>query len=115
MEDWIKEYWLKALFGALISGFGIWGKKKVKNLESKLKEQESIKQGLQALLRSEIIREYEKWTEKNYCPLYARDNIQNMYKQYHGLGQNGVIDDLVERITELPTEREVKQWKQKEN
>ena len=106
MEDWIKEYWTKTLFGCIVGFFGFWGKKKVKELECKIKEQESIKQGLQALLRSEIIREYERWTEKDYCPVYARDNIQNLYKQYHGLGQNGVIDDLMERIMELPTERE---------
>lgn len=106
MDDWIKEYWLKTLFGGIIGLFGCWGKKKIKTLENKIKEQESIKQGLQALLRSEIIREYERWTDKEYCPVYARDNVQNMYKQYHGLGQNGVIDDLMERLMELPTERE---------
>lgn len=106
MEEWAKEYWLKALFGAILGVFGFWGKKKVKDLECKLKEQEAIKQGLQALLRSELIREYERWTDKEYCPVYARDNVQNMYKQYHGLGQNGVIDGLMERIMELPTERE---------
>lgn len=102
MDDWIKEYWIKALFGGIISAFGMltaWIKKK-------FKRSESVEHGLQALLRNEIIREYEKWTDKNYCPIYARDNIKNMYDQYHGLGQNGVIDDLMERIMELPTERE---------
>ena len=106
MNEWVKEYWLKTLFGAVIGIFGCWGKKKIKTLECKIKEQESIKQGLQALLRNELIKEYERWTEKGYCPVYARDNVQNLYKQYHGLGQNGVIDGLIERIMELPIEKE---------
>ena len=90
-------------------------RRKIKDLERKIKEQEAVRQGLQALLRNEIIKQYNEWTDKNYCPIYARDNVKNMYNQYHGLGQNGVIDDLVERIMELPTEREGKLWKQKEN
>lgn len=105
MDDWIKEYWLKTLFGCIVGVFGFWGKKKIKVLEKKIQEQELVRQGLQALLRSEIIREHDRWTDKNYCPVYARDNIQNLYNKYHGLGENGVIDNLVERIYELPTEK----------
>lgn len=101
MDDWIKEYWVKALFGGLISCFGtltVWVKKK-------FKRQEAVEVGLQALLRNEIVKEYNHWIEKGHCPIYARDNIKNMYTQYHGLGQNGVIDDLYEKILDLPTEK----------
>lgn len=106
MEEWIKEYWIKAVFGFILGCFGCLGKKKIASIERKIKEQEVVKQGLQALLRNEIIRQYDKYIDKGYCPIYARDNIRNMYNQYHGLGQNGVIDDLVERVFELPTERD---------
>jgi hypothetical protein len=101
MENWVKEYWVKALFGGVISAFGVsvaWAKKK-------FKRQVALELGMQALLRNEIIREYDKWIERGYCPIYARDNIQNMYTQYHGLGQNGVIDGLYETILDLPTEK----------
>lgn len=106
MEDWIKEYWLKALFGGSIGLFGWWGKKKIKDLECKIKEQELIKGGVQALLRNDIMQQYEYWIEKQYFPTYARDTVQNMYDKYHGLGENGVIDGLIKKLFELPTERE---------
>ena len=35
--------------------------------------------------------------------------LKNMYIQYHGLGQNGVIDDLYERIFDLSTEKSIKE------
>lgn len=105
MEDWVKEYWIKALFGGVISAFGVM----IAWLKKKFKRQEAFEMGMQALLRNEIIKEYNYWTDRSYCPIYARDNIKNMYTQYHGLGQNGVIDDLYERIFDLSTEKPIKE------
>lgn len=105
MNEWIKEYWVKALFGGIISCFGaltIWVKKK-------FKRSEAIEMGVQALLRNEIVKEYNYWMEKGYCPIYAKDNTKNMYIQYHGLGQNGVIDKVYEEILDLPTEKTKKE------
>ena len=62
--------------------------------------------GVQALLRSKMIDEYNKWSERGYAPIYARENFQNMYNQYHNLGMNGVMDDLLEKFKELPTQKE---------
>ena len=76
---------------------------------SRLKENdrktESVQLGVQALLRSKMIDEYNKWSERGYAPIYARENFQNMYNQYHNLGMNGVMDDLLEKFKELPTQK----------
>ena len=64
----------------------------------------AIKKGLQALLRAQLVSEYNKWSEKGYAPIYARQNFQNCWVQYHSLGVNGVMDDLHDRFFELPTE-----------
>lgn len=64
----------------------------------------AVKKGIQALLRSELIADYNKWSERGYAPIYARENFQNCWKQYHALGENGVMDDLHEKFLELPTE-----------
>ena len=51
-----------------------------------------------------MIAEYNKWMDREYAPIYARDNFENCWKQYHALGVNGVMDDLHEKFLELPTE-----------
>jgi hypothetical protein len=68
----------------------------------------ALKYGIQALLRSQMIADYNKYSEKDYAPIYARDNFENCWKQYHSLGANGVMDDLHEKFLELPYEKEDK-------
>ncbi len=64
----------------------------------------AVKVGIQALLRSQMITDYNKWEDRGYAPIYARDNFENCWKQYHALGVNGVMDDLHNKFLELPTE-----------
>jgi hypothetical protein len=68
------------------------------------KDTEAVKLGLQALLRSQMISDYNKYSEKGFAPVYARDNFENCWKQYHSLGANGVMNDLHEKFLDLPTE-----------
>lgn len=68
------------------------------------KDTEAVKLGLQALLRSQMISDYNKYSEKGFAPVYARDNFENCWKQYHSLGANGVMDDLHEKFLDLSTE-----------
>ena len=66
----------------------------------------ALKLGIQALLRSQMIAEYNKYSEKGYAPVYTRENFENCWKQYHSLGANGVMDDLHERFLDLPVKKE---------
>lgn len=70
------------------------------------KDTDALKSGIQALLRSQMISEYNKWSERGYAPIYARENFENCWRQYHSLGANGVMDDIHEKFLELPTEKE---------
>ena len=63
-----------------------------------------IKLGVQALLRAQMIADYNKWSERGYAPIYARQNFENCWMQYHSLGANGVMDDIHEKFLKLPTE-----------
>ena len=40
---------------------------------------------------------------KEYIPIYAMENIGEMYKAYHRLGGNGTITKLVEELKKLPS------------
>lgn len=74
------------------------------SLKKNTADTEAVKIGIQALLRSQMIADYNKWTDRGYAPIYARDNFENCWKQYHALGVNGVMNDLHEKFLELPTE-----------
>ena len=71
----------------------------------KKKENEALKVGVQALLRDRIIEIYYHYTEKGWMPLDVRNSLEACYKSYEALGENGVIDDLVEQLRELPNHR----------
>ena len=80
---------------------GVW--KRIKQNESKT---ESVQLGVQALLRDRLYSTYLKYAEKGYAPIYARENFENMYKQYHVLGANGVMDDIYKKFMALPLEKQ---------
>ncbi len=67
-----------------------------------------VRLGVQALLRAQMISDYNKYHDLGYAPIYARQNFENCWAQYHALGANGVMDDLHEKFLELPTERKDK-------
>ena len=79
----------------------VWNKIKVNERKT-----ESVQLGVQALLRDRLYSTYLKYAEKGYAPLYARENFDNMYKQYHVLGANGVMDDIYHKFMALPLEKE---------
>lgn len=61
--------------------------------------------GVQALLRDRLIQSYNHYSDKGYAPIYARESWENMYIQYHNLGENGVMGDLRTKFMSLPTEK----------
>ena len=69
----------------------------------------AIKNGLQCLLRAEIIRSYDKYTERAYCPLYAKEALTRAYKAYNALGGNDVATELYHACIALPTEDKTKE------
>lgn len=66
------------------------------------KKTEAVCLGVQALLRDRLIQSYNYHVDKGYAPIYAKENFENMWKQYHNLGVNGVMDGLHDNFMELP-------------
>lgn len=69
----------------------------------------AIKNGLQCLLRAEIIRSYDKYKEKEFAPVYAKEALTKAYSAYHALGGNDVATALYNETMELPTEANCEQ------
>ena len=65
----------------------------------------ALKRGVQALLRAQMINDYNKWSERAYAPLYARQNFENLWVQYEALGENGVMEDLHMKFLKLPVDK----------
>ena len=61
--------------------------------------------GVQALLRAQMINDYNHYLEKGYAPIYARENFENCWTQYENLGANGVMEDIHRKFLALPTQQ----------
>ena len=68
------------------------------------KRNTALEDGLQCLLRAEIIRMHDKYMLRKHCPIYAMEALKRAYKAYHALGGNDVATRLYEELIALPTE-----------
>lgn len=68
------------------------------------KREKAVENGVQCLLRAEIIRQYEKWIDRKYCPLYAKEALRREYEAYHQLGGNDVATRLYQEALQLPSD-----------
>lgn len=69
---------------------------------AKKKENDALKAGVQALLRDRIIQAYNHYVQdRGWIPIYAKESIDACYKSYEALGDNGVIDNLMQQLNEL--------------
>ena len=83
-----------------------------KTIRTQKKAQDALKKGVQAILRSQMITNYNRWyVEKGYAPIWVKDNFENLWIQYETLGENGVMkkihDEFVSLPTESPTRKEI--------
>lgn len=91
-----------ALVGALISYIVTKRSDKKKKILELEKRQGAVEEGTKALLRAEIIRSYDKYMDRGWIPLYAREALDKAYEAYKGLGGNGAMSHLYEDMAELP-------------
>ncbi len=96
MTEQIVSHAINLLLGGVVSYiFALYRQKK--------KENDALKAGLQALLRDRIIQAYNHYVDdRGWIPIYALESINTCYKSYEALGENGVIDGLMEQLNDLP-------------
>ena len=92
------------IYGLMFKSLEKKQKRHEEELERNGKETKAVMLGVQALLRSQMINDYNKWAEHGYAPIYARENFENCWVQYHALGANGVMDDVHAKFVSLPIE-----------
>ena len=65
----------------------------------------ALRLGVQALLRDRLYWAHDHYNVRGELPIYARENVSNMYAQYHALGGNGAMTELVRELESLPTSK----------
>jgi len=63
--------------------------------------------GIQCLLRLELIRQYEIYIKQGYCAVANKDSLKKAYTAYHELGGNDVVGKMYEEIMALPVEEKI--------
>ena len=69
-------------------------------------ENEAVKLGIQAILRESIVSNYNKYKDRGYMPIYARESVKKIYEAYTDLGGNDVAHDLYEMMRHWNTDPE---------
>lgn len=92
----IVSYLTPTFLGA-VSGFIL-----SKFRKNKMKEK-AIEEGVQALLRNELVRRYREYEIKGELSILDKENIEEMFKQYEKLGGNGTVKQLITELLQLPT------------
>lgn len=101
--DWIVKYWVEWAFGIVAAIILLLFKKLNRKLNDTKKKDDAIELGVQALLRSQMIADYNHYNDRGSAPIYARENFENVYQQYKNLGGNGVMTDIHKKFMDLPT------------
>ena len=68
------------------------------------KRDSALESGVQCLRRAEIIRNHDKYIDKGYCPIYAKEALKRAYAAYHVLHGNDVATGLYNEVMALPTD-----------
>lgn len=104
--EYIQANWVEWLFGAAIAILGFLYRHIVKQLKEEKRKNEALMLGVQSLLRESIVGNYNKYHDKEYCPIYAKESIKKAYEAYHNLGGNDVATRLYEKLLDMPEEKQ---------
>ena len=101
MLEFVVRYFVEIVCGIIVAIVSYF----MKRFWGKIKRLELVEGGMQALLRDRIIQIYNHCADRGYCPIYERENAEKLYTQYHALGGNGTVTELMNKINAMPTEK----------
>ncbi|MDE7436796.1 MAG: hypothetical protein K2N01_13385 [Lachnospiraceae bacterium] len=102
--QFVQQYWMELLFGAISSALGFLYRDIHKRLKAEQRKNDAIAAGVQSLLRESIVQNYNKYQDREYCPIYAKESIKRVYEAYHNLGGNDVATKLYNTLLAMPEE-----------
>lgn len=70
-------------------------------LKEQKRDRSAQEQGIMLLLRVQLIDAHDKYMKEGSIPSFAYQNYQDMYKAYHELGGNSMVDKMNEEVKQL--------------
>lgn len=104
--QYVSSNWVVWLCAGILSFLGLCQRNMFKRMEAERRKTEALHDGMQALLRDRIIQAYNHYQDKNFCPIYGKENVKRMYDAYHELGGNDVATELKDKLMKMPEEPE---------
>lgn len=102
--QYVLSNWVEWLFAIVTFILGCLYKDIRKRLKIEHVRNTAIAEGVQSLLRESIVQNYNKYQEREYCPIYAKESIKRAYEAYHNLGGNDVATKLYNTLLDMPEE-----------
>ena len=78
-------------------------KQNKKNRSQELADFEVVKTGIRCLLKAQLKEDFEYFTKQGYCQVEDKEEYENLYRAYHGLGGNGLGTNLYEAVMKMPS------------
>lgn len=100
----VSDHWVEWLFAAALLLLTAAWRMVAARLKEEHDKNEAIGEGVQSLLRESIINNYNRYSERGYCPVYAKESLRKVYHSYHNLGGNDVATDLYNKVLDMPTD-----------
>lgn len=104
MIEYILAHWVEWVFGIIAALASLGYKNVLKRLQEERERNEAIAEGVQSLLRESIVNNYNKYQDKGYCPIYAKESVKKVYVAYHNLGGNDIATSLYKKLLDMPEE-----------
>ena len=102
MLEFIIKYWLEIGFTIICGVFSCLFKNLTNKQKETTKRQKAVENGVQALLRNELVRRYREYESKGEISILDKENIEHMFNEYKNLGGNGTVAKMYEEILSLP-------------
>ena len=103
--SYIAAHWPEWLFVIITGLIGLGQRNVSARLKIEQVKNQAISEGVQSLLRESLVENYNKYQERGYCPIYAKESIKRVYTAYHRLDGNDVATELYDKLLKMKEEK----------
>lgn len=104
--NFISASWVEWLFAGATAILAWCYRRIDTQLQAEKTKNEAIAAGVESLLRNSIVSDYNKYLDKGFCPIYAKESIKKVYQAYHNLGGNDVATELYAKLLKMPEQED---------